>query len=399
MTALSERITVARKTAGVSQDGAARHLKMSRPTYIAIEKGTREIRPDELVALASLLKTQVSRLVRQEAPPPRIAPHLRGELGHANSEAGLDDAIERLASFIDDYLFLLEKAHARLLQVNAPAPIDPSTLPLEQLAELAAQQQRNTLGFGVREPIGNLRLALDQAGVHVFVDVLHSKLAGLYTFVPDFGYCILVNRLHPYERMRWTIAHEYGHFLFDRDKPGVDYLSTPVRKPLSERFCDEFAACFLMPADGVRHQFKDAKDRTGDVNVGDVCRIADHYKVSLMAMTLRMESLKLIRYGTWDLLKRSGVKVKDLKMEAGLEDNKHEKAHIDIFPDRYLQLAIQAWNAQDITTGQFAKIIRRDPIQAKELAEIRSQSNIEEESMVLEVKLSASVLDRGNASA
>lgn len=399
MSALSERITIARKAAGVSQDAAARQLKMSRPTYIAIEKGTRDIKPDELVALAGLLKTQVSRLVRQEAPPPRISPHLRGELKHSGSETGLDDAIEKLASFIDDYLFLLERTHARLIPVNAPPPIDPSTLPLEQLAELAAQQQRNTLGFGVREPIGNLRLALDQAGVHVFVDVLHSKLAGLYTFVPDFGYCILVNRLHPYERMRWTIAHEYGHFLFDRDKPGVDYLSTQGRKPQSERFCDEFAACFLMPADGVRHQFKDAKDRTGDVNVGDVCRIADHYKVSLMAMTLRMESLKLIRHGTWDFLKEQGVKVRDLKLEAGLEDDKHEKPHIDIFPDRYLQLAVQAWNAQEITTGQFAKIVRRDPIQARELAESRSQSNVEDESMVLEVKLNVSVLDRENASA
>lgn len=399
MTALSERIMIARKAARVSQEDAARYLKMSRPTYIAIEKGTREIKPDELIALASLLKTQVSRLVRQEKPLPRIAPHLRGELTHSSVDAGLDDAIEKLASFIDDYLFLLEKTHARLIQVITPPPIDPSTLPLEQLAELAAQQQRNSLGFGMREPIGDLRRALDQAGVHVFVDALHSKLAGLYTFVPDFGYCILVNRLHPYERMRWTIAHEYGHFLFDRNKPGVDYLSTPARKPVSERFCDEFAACFLMPADGVRHQFKDTKDRTGDVNVGDLCRIADHYKVSLMAMTLRMESLKLIRYGTWDLLKQSGVKVRDLKLEAGLEDNKVQKAHIDIFPDRYLQLAIQSWNAQDITTGQFAKIIRRDPIQAKELAETRSQSSIEDESMVLEVKLSTSVLDRGNASA
>lgn len=392
MNALSERIAMARKAAGVSQDVAARHLKMSRPTYIAIEKGTREIKPDELVALASLLKTQVSKLVRPDAPLPRISPHLRAELSQSTGDVGVDEAIEKLTSFIDDYQFLLNKTNARLVQVNTPAVIDPSTLPLEQLAELSAQQQRNVLGFGLREPIGNLRRALDQVGVHVFVDVLHSKLAGLYTFVPDFGYCILVNRLHPYERMRWTIAHEYGHFLFDRDKPGVDYLSTPMRKPKSERFCDEFAACFLMPADGVRTQFKDSKDRTGDVNVGDVCRIADHYKVSLMAMTLRMESLKLIRFGTWDMLKRSGAKVRDLKLEAGLDDHKNEKARIDIFPDRYLQLAIQAWNAQDITIGQFAKIIRRDPIQAKELAEARSQSHIEDESMVLEVKLGTSVL-------
>lgn len=398
MTALSERLTMARKAAGVSQDVAARHLKLSRPTYIAIEKGNRDVKPDELVALATLFRTPVSRLVRQEAPPPLIAPHLRGEIAQASQDVGLNEAIDKLAAFVDDYQFLLEKTNARLVPVVAPPQIDRTAYPLEQLASRTAQQQRSNLGYGLREPIGNLRRALDDAGVHVFVDALNSKLAGLYSFVPGFGYCILVNRLHPFERMRWTIAHEFGHFLLDREKPGVDYLSMPARKPYSERFADEFAACFLMPADGVRHQFEDAKARMGDVNVGDVCRIADHYGVSLMAMTLRMESLKLIRSGTWDFLKQSGIKVRDLKLEAGLEP-KNNRPKIDTFPDRYIQLAIQAWNSQDISTGQFAKLLRRDPIQARELAEERSRSDIEDESMVLEVKLNASVLGRENASA
>jgi len=398
MNYLYERLTFARKAAGVSQDSAARYLKISRPTYIAIEKGTRDVKPDELIALASLFKTQVNRLVRQESPPPQIAPHLRGEIPQSSQDVGVNEAIDKLAAFVDDYQFLLEKTAARLVPVIAPPLIEQSEVSLDQVAARVAQHERSKLGFGEREPIGNLRKTLDEIGVHVFIDVLNSRLAGLYTYVPTFGYCILVNRLHPLERMRWTIAHEYGHFLFDRDKPGVDYLTTQTRKPHGERFADAFASNFLMPAEGVRRQFEDAKVRSGDVNVGDVCRIADFYGVSLMAMTLRMEALRLIRLGTWDFLMESGIKVRDIKREAGLEvDTPKEK--VDIFPERYILLAIQAWITEQVTTSQFAKLLRRSPMEARELAEKRSQSVVEDKGLLLSIKLTESVLDRGNPSA
>jgi Zn-dependent peptidase ImmA (M78 family)/transcriptional regulator with XRE-family HTH domain len=394
MSALSERLTAARKAAGVSQLEAGRHINVSRPTYIAIEKGERDIKPGELAALAALFNTQVSRLVRQDTAPPMIAPHLRGEIPEAAQEVGVSEAIDKLAEFVDDYQFLLEKNNARLVPVMEPPRIDRSAMGVDALAARVAQYERSRLGFGEREPIGDLRKTLDEVGVHVFVDVMNSKLAGLYSFVPGFGYCILVNRLHPRERMRWTIAHEYGHFVFDRDKPGVDYLNPGARKPFSERFADAFAANFLMPAEGVRRQFEDAKARSGDVNVGDVCRMANFYGVSMMAMTLRMEGLKLIRSGTWEFLKESGVRVSDIKREAGISEPE-QKPVIDTFPERYLLLAIQAWNNEEITTNQFAKLVRRPPIQARELAERRS--TLDEEGL-FQVKLSASVLDRNSPS-
>ena len=395
MNPLALRLTAARKAAGISQLDAGKHINVSRPTYIAIEKGERVVKPRELAALATLFNTQVSRLVRQDTAPPMIAPHLRGEIPQADQEIGIKEAINKLAEFVDDYQFLLKMNNARLVPAMTPPLIDRSARELEALPARVAQYERSRLGFGEREPIGDLRKTLDEVGVHVFVDVMHSKLAGLYSYVEHFGYCILVNRLHPRERMRWTIAHEYGHFVFDRDKPGVDYIKPGARKPFSERFADAFAANFLMPAEGVRRQFEDAKARSGDVNVGDVCRMADFYGVSMMAMTLRMESLKLIRSGTWEFLKSSGVRVSEMKREAGIA-TPDQKPVIDTFPERYILLAIQAWTCEEITTTQFAKLLRRSPIQARELAE--SRSLLEEEGL-FRVKLNASILDRNNTPA
>jgi len=398
MSTLSERLTLARKAAGVSQDSAARHLGISRPTYIAIEKGVRDAKPRELIALASLFKTQVNRLVRPEAPSLPISPHLRGEISGSGNEAGLSEAVDKLVGFVDDYQFLLEKTNSRLAPVIAPPQIERSEISINQLAARIAQSERSKLGLGQREPIGDIRKTLDEVGVHIFVDALNSRLAGLYAYVPNFGYCILVNRQHPLDRMRWTVAHEYGHFLFDRNQPGVDYLNSPARKPYSERFADAFAANFLMPAEGIRHQFEDAQLRSGDVNVGDVCRIADIYGVSLMAMTLRLEMMRLIHQGTWDFLRESGVKVRDIKLEAGLDLNM-AKPGIETFPERYILLAIQAWNTEKITTSQFARLMRCSPIEAREKAESKSKSIIDADEMEISLRLDKSVLERGNATA
>ena len=42
---LAERLTAARKAANVTQEAAANHLNISRPTYIAIEKAARRPKP------------------------------------------------------------------------------------------------------------------------------------------------------------------------------------------------------------------------------------------------------------------------------------------------------------------------------------------------------------------
>ena len=45
---LGLRITQARKARGKTQEEVASHLGLSRPTYIAIEKGDRELQPEEI---------------------------------------------------------------------------------------------------------------------------------------------------------------------------------------------------------------------------------------------------------------------------------------------------------------------------------------------------------------
>jgi Zn-dependent peptidase ImmA (M78 family)/transcriptional regulator with XRE-family HTH domain len=399
MNNITHRLTLARKSAGLSQEAAATHLGMSRPTFIALEKGTRNVKPEELAALASLYGTSINRLLRDSTPPPEIAPHLRAVISKEGEDAGLESAVAKLTEFVDDYFFLQSKCSSPSRTSAAPPP-QPARSPIsvERFAEQCAIEQRKMLGFGDSEPIASLRQALDEIGVHIFIDGLHSKLAGLYAFVQDFGYCILINRKHPRPRRRWTIAHEYGHFLFDRDRRGVDYVQPMKRKPENERFCDAFASHFLMPAIGVQKRFEDTYQQKGDVNVGDVIRIADYYGVSPMAMMLRMESLGLIRKGSWDAIKESGASVKAIREAAAIEEAPEEQTgtslESDIFPERYLLLAISAWTDEVITTSQFAKLVRRSVPEARELAYSRACTvdDTSDQRSVIELSLGASVV-------
>ncbi|GAB1406287.1 MAG: ImmA/IrrE family metallo-endopeptidase [Stenotrophomonas sp.] len=391
MNALIQRLISARKAAGISQAVAAERLSISRPTFIAIEKGTRDVKPEELMTLAKLYNTSLNRLMRQNAPPTQVAPHLRAVVEREGEDAGLDSAIAKLTEFVDDYMFLLDKVQGHAMPTPPPQPAR-SPLPVERFAERQAIEQRHRLGFGDREPIGSLRKTLDEIGVHVFIDGLDSKLAGLYAYIENFGYCILVNRRHPQARRRWTIAHEYGHFLFDRDRRGVDYAEPLQRKPENERFADAFAMHFLMPSEGVQRRFHDTYQQKGDVSVGDVLRIADYYGVSLMAMVLRLESLGLIRRNSWDAIKASGAKVRDIRAESGIEEIGDQDS-VEIFPDRYLMLAIEAWSSEKITTSQFAKLMRKSIVEAREFAYTRSQQEDDNQS-IIEFSLGDSLLHR-----
>jgi Zn-dependent peptidase ImmA (M78 family) len=277
----------------------------------------------------------------------------------------VDSAVEKLLQFVDDYRFI-ESLVSAPAAINFPQSVPPVVGNLEKFAEGIAHNERSRLFLGDSQPIVSLRSTLEEVGVHVFIDSIASEIAGIYLFLPGFGYCILVNSKHPRERRRWTIAHEYGHFLFDRDNPGIDYTVGPKRKPKEERLADAFAAAFLMPEAGIRQRFIENVQQTNDFNFSDLCRLADFYGASVSAMTRRLEFLSLVAKGTWDRIAASGVAISDLQHEAGI--SRPPPNPPDVVPKRYMLMAIQAWSTAQITITQLARLLRCDPIDARDAA-------------------------------
>ena len=94
---LGLRLAEARKARGKTQEEVAAHLGYSRPTYIAIEKGDRELQPEEIKSLADFLGRRVHELVRPGEPIMDLQPHLR-----AVAEKMKDTDVPELRAGIDE---------------------------------------------------------------------------------------------------------------------------------------------------------------------------------------------------------------------------------------------------------------------------------------------------------
>lgn len=230
-------------------------------------------------------------MVRPDAPNIELEPHLRAALDRNLCESDeVFSAIHQLHEFAVDYCELEKIVGARPFQ-NYPQEVQVPVSKLADFAEDVAARERSRLHLG-DGPVRELRQVLENnVGVRIFSVPTASGIAGMYAFVPELGYCILLNARHPQARQRWTLAHEYGHFLADRHKPGIDYTQYSERIPSGERFADAFAMCFLMPATGLRRQYFDVTNSRDDFQVADLCGLANYYAVSVQAMTLRLESL------------------------------------------------------------------------------------------------------------
>jgi len=365
---LGARLREARSARGWTQERAADALGVGRTTMVAIEKGERRLKPDELIRLAKLYGRKLSALLRPGAPVEDFSVQLRGALPpEAPVDADLLPHIHELERLSDDYLELERLA-------GAPAPRrDPPIYPTEaldpeEMAEDVATAERNRLALG-DAPVLNLRAVLEgDVGLRIFYLDLPSKVAGMFAFTQEHGGALAINRNHSRERRRHSMGHEYGHYLTDRYRSEITLLGRYERRPPAERFAEAFGRAFLMPAAGLRRRFNElARQRKLEgrgPTPGDLCRLAHFYFVSFEAMTRRLEELGLVRAGTWQRLQQQGFRVQQARRLLGLQEHPVEDA---LLPSRYRYLAVEAWHRGELSEGQLASFLRVDRLSARRL--------------------------------
>jgi Zn-dependent peptidase ImmA (M78 family)/transcriptional regulator with XRE-family HTH domain len=366
------RLAEARKARGMTQEAAAAHLGCSRPTYIAIEKGERTAKPEEIIKLGGLLGKQVHELLLQAEPITVLSPHFRGEIERVHP-GNAELVRQQLVSGIEDFQTFLDQYRELERLMNAPLRSKlPDVRPLGSLvdavdqAEDMASEERQRLGLG-DQPIINLRATLEtEVGLRIFYGDLPSPVAGVYDFVTAVGCCLYINRKHPPERRRVSMGHEYGHAIVDRHKPGIDYLFMQGRKLANERFADAFAAALLMPATSIRRRFLDVVNTTGDFQVANLCRLAHAYFVSVEAMAYRLEKLGLVPKGRAELLKESKLPVRQARERLRLSPH---PVNDDPYPERYKGLAVYAYEQEKISEGRLARFLHCDRVTAREIVQ------------------------------
>ena len=356
--ALGRRLQEARKARGLTQQDAADSLSVARTTVTALEKGERRMRPSELIQLARLYGRPVSEFVGPKEPIADFAVQFRRS-GVGSTDAETSEAVEQFRRLCEDYLYLENLSGAPL---GPPQYSTAGTTPESAAADVASSE-RNRLGLG-DGPLLRLRDTLESdVGLRVFVIDLPSRVAGVFSYTEELGGCIAVNARHPVQRRRWSMAHEYGHFLTNRFQSEVSLLGSHGRIPTTERFADAFARCLLMPAPGLRRRFNElSRAVDGKVTAAEVCRVAHQYVVSVEAMMLRLEELGVLPGGTWERLQDRGFKVREAQEILGLTPH---PSGDQLLPLRYQYLAARAYEEGQLTEGQLARLLRVDRVLAR----------------------------------
>jgi Zn-dependent peptidase ImmA (M78 family)/DNA-binding XRE family transcriptional regulator len=361
---LIERLRRAREDRGLSQDEAASRLGVARTTLVAIEAGERRLRAEELLALASIYEEPLDALLREDPAPRHLAAQFRTAAGKLPEHADLRAAASELQHLSEDY-FELERIVKAPLSARYPDPVTTSGDP-DRSGRVLAEDQRLRLNLG-DGPLPHLREVLEnEASMRIFAIPLPSRIGGLFGFDAELGACVAMNAKQPWERQRWSLAHEYAHFLTRRDRPEITVVLSEYRRvPSSERFADAFARHFLLPAEGVRRRWELAvTDAGGDATAGLLLQQADWWGVSFQAFALRLEGLKLVRPGTFESFASRGFAVEEGRALLGLPAR---EADDRLLPRRYRLLALSAFADGLLSEERLARFLRADRVSARAL--------------------------------
>ena len=357
---LGERLRSARSGANLTQDSAAASIGMARTTLVAIEKGQRSIRPEELLAFARLYGVSVGNLTSPDAIHVDLSARFRRSEGKEASRAVTQalSLLNRLATGAAQ----LERLLGQELRTDYPPPLRINTHIVDQQAEDAANNLRTRLGVGLG-PIPDLVSLLElELGLRIFFRPLAAQIAGLYAFDPAIGACVLINASHHWRRRVQTAIHEVGHFVSDRAHADI-LEEKEVSLSVEERFAKRFGSAFLMPASGVRARFDQVVGSESCFDVRELILLAHQFGVATEAMCRRLEELTLLPKGTWDSLVDRGFAG---NLERSVLGDATVHAKTPLIPPRLAYLASIALDREVLSEGQLCDLLAVDRLELRE---------------------------------
>lgn len=354
----------ARKAKGLTQKEASEILNVSRTTITAIEKGERQIKPGELVALSTAYDQDVHKFLRTRKSVVPFQVQFRAAYKRRQADEKINSFIDEFEEACRDYLELEQIVNGRSYS-NYPVEYKLDNRNIDQVAESIAIRERNRLGLG-DSPIPMLRDILEQdVGLRIFYFEMPSNYSEMYNYNEFLGGCMAINTNHPEVRRRWSMSHGYAHFLTHRKELVLDNEKKHGRIQRNEQFADAFAKYFLMPTNSIMKKYDDIKNSKERFTIADIFIVSHYYGVSPEALTRRLEELKLIELGTWEDLKSKGLRVREIQNKLNIADLPQRK---DKYPVRYQYLALYAFEKALISEGQFANFMGISRLEAREFA-------------------------------
>jgi Zn-dependent peptidase ImmA (M78 family) len=297
----------ARNARLLSVEQAAARLQWPEDKIVEVEQAT-EISLEELDKLASGYRLSPATLLMPEPLPAdryppraiedfRLHSHIEAEPLSFETQLKVENAFE--------VIVLLGDVNDEDVNV-APRPLLP-TADTMQDPERVATRERERIGLAIDAQLGweadkeaflRWREVVEAQDIIVHKTPLHeASVRGFAIFARGYG-LMAIDSADDYRARIFTLFHEYGHLLLRRSG-----ISDQNRRVKTERWCNQFAAAFLMPAEAFRLQYALVCPEGPPAGEGQVRKMANCFNVSLSAVAIRFEELGLAPVGFYNRLK------------------------------------------------------------------------------------------------
>jgi len=360
---LRNKIKHLRRMAGMNQGDLANRIDVSSEYISLVESGKRTPSLKVLSKIANEFKVDINYLTSKKESDFSLI---------LRSDNLKDDDKKNLIKFsklAEDYYFLEKITNNHYFL--APSYEDSynfneiNTSEFIKIAERIARSERSRLGLG-DQPIKDIFNLIETQGVHVIrQEYEHSNISGAFLYSNIMGAYILVNSSQSYGRQVFTAAHEYYHYINDRNKgPRIDMKINVSEEP-NELMANAFASYFLMPARTIRNiieLFNGSK-----IQGEHIIYLKRYFGVSYEAMLYRLKTLDLISDRDIKIHK----KVSPKRLEKRLYGKSTENIFKEYIPEKYFSLSLLAFNVGLISVSKLTELWKNfidiDPISVRDI--------------------------------
>ena len=296
----------ARETRLLTVAQAALRLGWAIERLEAVEHSD-EIDNEDLESLASCYKLSTATLLMPDTLPADRYPPRTIDDYRLHYRAEQEPLSIKTQVYVENAFELIEL----LDEINDADP-DVAPRPLLPFAELTdnpahiARRERARIGVDIEAQLGwekDKEAFLRWREIVEAQDVVVHKLAmdephvrGFAVYRKGYG-LVAINSNDDLRARIFTLLHEYAHILLHMGGISDQNRQVPV-----ERWCNQFAANFLMPEEPFQQEYERLFPK-GEVSDWAVARLASRFKVSKASAAIRFEELGIAEPGFYDRLK------------------------------------------------------------------------------------------------
>jgi Zn-dependent peptidase ImmA (M78 family) len=358
----------------------AKRLKLDAALIEAWMDGTSQPTQAQLRKVAEIVRRPTALFYRPEPPQlARAKTNLRGAPG-APARSLTPEEVRSVR-----WLTRLQEAMAWILQQEAESPTEVPFSTTASSSEEAAAALRSWLGVRVEEQIGwsDDRVALDEwrsalEDRKIIVTQFQIDRTSIRGFSAwnELVPMVAINTAYTPKARIFTLFHEVGHLL-NRDQSACFGFVDPSAGGGIERWCERFAADFLLPEAEVRRQAASTfrwHPRDPATTFAGVRTLSNRFKVSVRATAIRLSDLALAPKGLYSLVESElADRFEDFPRPGGGGGGQTAaEKRLSHLGERTLRILISAADQRSITERDLADYLH---VTSSQLDDVRSLVN------------------------